>query len=252
MPGKKYIATGFSAVQNTYAVFIVMGVRFILEKTNNICRVIVIVTALYLLTFNEARATILALIIILILWPRNILRRYMVVAVSFSLIFLLHFIIDTTVKPINQVYKSASDSATLINHDKKTKDSVGIRVVLIEETMKKNILLGEGPGGSVLRDNVSYSGSLHLYWLEVIVDAGLAGMMYIILIGYLIIKLYLSQYYTNKSYVLETVSLSLIGVVISSVGTSSIVYFIPFWFLLGLAVVLGTQKKHYKSNLVKF
>ena len=82
--------------------------------------------------------------------------------------------------------------------------------------------------------------SLHNFWLEILVDAGIFFFIGFIAWYFMIIKK-LNELEQSKSaiisYLAQSSKLSMLGVVISAVSCSSIIYFFPFWILIGLSLV---------------
>ena len=104
---------------------------------------------------------------------------------------------------------------------------------------------GVGAGGSVaIQEKLGgVDGritSMHNFWLEVIVDAGiLFGVVFLIWYLSLAWKLYLVGLRSKLSHIKyfgKSISLSLIIFIPAAITSSSVIYFLPMWLLFGFAI----------------
>lgn len=256
----KYRPTTFFYAENTSSIFIILGLPFLLTVRLTLFKILSISIAAYLIIIADSRAAFMAFLVIILLWAKFDLKRYFIIIISAVVLTIMLFT-SKSMSPLSfykYSYNAANDVSTLNKPDSKKinlkgsgyDSSESVRIKLINAALRKNIFLGEGAGGSILRphNKIFYSEkkwSLHLYWLEVLVDAGIVGIGYIGLVLYLIANLYLRNKDDFDCQIDKAISLSLLGVFISALGSGSIVYFMPYWIILSFAIYrLGKFKSH--------
>ena len=132
--------------------------------------------------------------------------------------------------------------------NKQITNSLGARQELMKNALDDldgNLWLGIGAGNSkfIQEKNGKVAGkltSLHNFWLEILVDAGI--VFFLIFIGwyFLIVNKLFTLSKSNDpflAYVSKASAVALLGLLISAVSCSSIIYFFPFWILLAIALV---------------
>jgi teichuronic acid biosynthesis protein TuaE len=146
----------------------------------------------------------------------------------------------------------------LFNKDE-SMSSIGYRQQLIQnglDALRDSGGLGVGGGGSQavqeklggVANNLS---SMHNFWIEVLVDAGVIFFIFF-MAWYLTLtfKLYKIFKCSNSCfYQYQTGSLfvSMSSFLVSAVSASSVIYLLPFWLMLGMAIVITNLYK-YRIN----
>lgn len=136
----------------------------------------------------------------------------------------------------------------LISGDVASQESVGMRVQLILnglEALRDSFGLGVGAGGSVTVQELSSNQpgrltSMHNFWVELLVEGGIAFAL--IFAGWyisLLWRLWLVGKYSNTPmlrYCGRALLVGFLGFVFGAVGPSSVIYMLPMWMLVGVAL----------------
>jgi teichuronic acid biosynthesis protein TuaE len=129
------------------------------------------------------------------------------------------------------------------------KDSVGIRVQLILnglEALRESSGLGVGAGGSVAIQQHVADGrtgkilSMHNFWIEILVEGGLLfAAIFFTWCGWLVLRLWRIGRSAGNStirYMGQALCLGFMGFFFSAIGPSSVIYMLPMWMFIGLAL----------------
>ena len=130
-------------------------------------------------------------------------------------------------------------------------DSVGIRTQLIINgltALRETYGLGVGAGGSVTVQEVAGDKrirnirSMHNFWVELLVDGGiLFATIFSVWSGSLIWRLWQigrSRSKTTLRYLGRALCLGFLGFFFSAIGPSSVIYLLPMWMFIGLALAV--------------
>jgi teichuronic acid biosynthesis protein TuaE len=130
-------------------------------------------------------------------------------------------------------------------------DSVGIRTQLIlngMDALRETYGLGVGAGGSLTvqrnaaSDKIGEIGSMHNFWVELLVDGGvLFAALFLAWSGWLVWRLWQigrSSEHTILRYLGQALSLGFVGFFFSAIGPSSVIYMLPMWMVIGLALAV--------------
>ena len=116
--------------------------------------------------------------------------------------------------------------------------------------------LGVGAGNSkfIQEKNGKVAGkltSLHNYWLEILVDTGFIFFLVFVFWYFKVVYelVLISNTNTKLKYYSKSIYIAMLGLLISAISCSSIVYFFPFWILLsiGLLVIRLNEKEQLAS-----
>ena len=237
---KKVIYFAILGNTNNFATAIIIVMPFIFFMKNRLKKIVYFLLLFYILISCDSRANNIALSIeLFIYFLLKIKEKRIIYKIR---LFLLGLISTYFVK--EKLYAMYSLLLELFNSDIKNTDSVGVRKAiilnLIDELKNMNIFLfGTGGGNSVIihmtRNNTSGIFSNHSFFLELLVEYGI--FIFLILSFFyvsLIIKNY-KNYIKNKNEINGALFISLIGFAIGLNSISTVIYFFPFWIILGMA-----------------
>ncbi len=243
--------TGFHWNPNNLATAFAILLPFLLFHKNALIKWGGTILTLVVIYNSNSRGVLIAAILMLVyFFVTNLKVKYILFGVFISICFLL---IPNDLFKINSIktklYGSSNAVYSLIFESKDVNNSIGARQKLMKNALTElNQVhwLGVGGGNSkyIQEKRGKVAGkltSLHNFWLEVLVDAGI--FLFIgFLAWYILIlkKLNALEYSKNSniSYLAKSTKLSLLGVIVSAVSCSSIIYFFPFWILIGLSFVV--------------
>ncbi|KON86259.1 hypothetical protein AF332_05105 [Sporosarcina globispora] len=246
-------ATGFFYNENDLALFLVILLPFylsgLLKKSLlvKLANVIIIVALLLITYFNDARLSVIAIVLQILLFAllsyKNLIKHGARLFLLFSpLLFLA---------AAGIVYYLAN--ASFFEGIKAGQGSAFIRMNLYLSGIYgtfQSFMLGVGPGNfqhmDFSFDTLGFTNP-HNWWLEVLTNYGLfvfAG--YCAFFLYIMVQLYLIYWSDKKNNILALILfLSFIGFAISCLGPSSLFYFWPMWLLYGVALGYIVQKRKY-------
>lgn len=240
---------------NNYATVIAMVFPFILLKKNSISKFLILVTSLVLLYFCDSRTNVIAIIIevgfYFIMKLINTGGKNKVLTLFLGIIVL--FSLKDKIKDSYELLYALYNSTSNLN------GSVGIRktfiVNILNELKKfKVFLLGVGGGNSTIIHQKALGTqeiyNSHSFFLEILVEYGI--FIFLLLFIYyfnLILKNY-KNYKKTKEKVYLSIIISLIGTAIGVNSMSTVIYFFPFWCILGVASYYSM--KEVKNDKFRF
>lgn len=140
-------------------------------------------------------------------------------------------------------------------------DSVGIRTQLILNglyALRATYGLGVGAGGSITVQRNSPSEqiggieSMHNFWVELLVDGGvLFAALFFTWGAWLVWRLWhvgRTSSDTMLRYLGQSLSLGCIGFLFAAIGPSSVIYMLPMWMVIGLALAVVWLNAEAKST----
>ncbi len=251
--------TGFHWNPNNFATVMVLVLPFFFQCKNRLTKILASFLCSYLIFISNSRTAILALIIVALVSVVNSIELNSKKLLAFlgSGIVILVCILNFT--PLgNKVYEKshhsiASVKALLFEYHLDN-NSIGTRQKLMQNAFTEiceNNYLGSGVGSSHLAQ-IKYGKphsdvtSIHNFWLEILVDGGLVIFL-AYAYWYIILIRDLGKHYENSTLKLKkyarACSASLIGCAFMAFSCSSLIYFLPFWLLIGTSLlVLKLQK----------
>ena len=123
--------------------------------------------------------------------------------------------------------------------------------------MKETYGLGVGAGGSIaVQEKIGgVDGritSMHNFWLELIVDAGIILSFFFFLwyisLTWNLYKLGIQSNNEEFRYLGRSFSLCMIIFVPAAISASSVIYFLPMWLMLGFAIAIIEIHSKVKSE----
>ena len=246
------VPTGFHWNPNNLATLISLAIPFTLLNTNKWIKYTGTLLLLLVLGATNSRAGMLSVsIMILYIFFTKFIVSKKAFLVIMSLCLAL-FIIPNKLNPFSPVSNRISDSIEAVFgmlENQQSTNSLGARQELMKNALDEldsNLWLGTGAGNSkfIQEKNGKVANkltSLHNFWLEIVVDVGI--VFFLIFIGWyflIVNKLFKISVSDDSflSYVAESSAIALLGLLISAISCSSIIYFFPFWILLSISLVV--------------
>lgn len=103
-----------------------------------------------------------------------------------------------------------------------------------------------GGGGQAVQERLGgvagKLGSMHNFWIEILVDAGvlffIAFMVWYLKLSYSLYRIYKKTTDTFYKYQAGALLVSMMTFLISAVSASSVIYLLPMWLMFGMAIAL--------------
>lgn len=232
------LPSSFYGNTNNYATVLIIIFPFIFFMKNSIKKFIILSLMLFVLKKCDSRTNEIALVIeififmILIFCKSDIYKKIFLFFIGISSICLLK----------NKIIEKFHIFYELFYAIETRADSIGLRKTLIlnliYELKKIEVFLfgvGGGNAAVIHKMNTGKLMSSHSFFLDLLGEYGI--FMFILLIFYYLIlivknfKIYLKK----NSYINGSLFISLIGFAIGLNSMSGVIYFFPFWILLGIA-----------------
>ncbi|WP_338998855.1 O-antigen ligase family protein [Fusobacterium animalis] len=232
--------SAFLGNTNNFATVIIIIMPFVFFIKNDLKKLFCFSLLIYVLISCDSRANNIALVIELFIYLLLKIKEKRIIY-KIGLFFLGLIVLYIFKEKLYTMYALLLE---LFNSNAVATDSIGVRKAiilnLIDELKNMNIFLfGTGGGNSVIihmtRNNTSGIFSNHSFFLELLVEYGI--FIFLILSFFyvsLIIKNY-KNYIKNKNEINGALFISLIGFAIGLNSISTVIYFFPFWIILGMA-----------------
>lgn len=232
------VPSGFYGNTNNYATVLIIIFPFIFFMKNSIKKFFILLLMIFILKKCDSRANEIALIIeififiVLVFYKSGLYKKIFLFIIGIVSICLLK---NKIVDKFHLFYE-------LVNATESRADSIGLRKMLIlnllfELKKIKVFLFGVGGGNAAIIHKMK-TGELmssHSFFLDLLVEYGI--FMFSLLVIYyinLILK-NLKSYIKKNNYINGSLFISLIGFAIGLNSMSGVIYFFPFWCLLGMA-----------------
>lgn len=261
------VPTGFHWNPNNLATFIAICTPFILYLKKSWIKLIFLLLISIVIYKTNSRGVLISICLIVLFYSLTELKFKFKSALIYTSIFSVLILIvpseNSSLKLINNTFNSASHAVESLLFEVKDEDnSIGQRQALYSNAfinINENKWLGIGAGNSTVaqekrgkvNDKIT---SLHNFWLEILVDTGIVVftlfMTWYFLITYKLHKM-ISYVEDDLLYYVKSARLSLLGLLISAISCSSIIYLLPFWVLLGFSLFLLKYSKNNYSLAYK-
>ena len=256
------VPTGFHWNPNNLATLLGIALPFTLLSANKWIKYIITLVLLLVLLATNSRGVVLsaALIIFYVFFIETVVsKRIFLFIVTLGILIIL---LPQSINPFNSVNKRISNSVDAVFalfDDNQTSNSLGARQELIKNALDEldnHLWLGVGAGNSkfIQEKNGKVAGkltSLHNYWLEILVDTGFIFFLVFVFWYFKVVYelVLISNTNTKLKYYSKSIYIAMLGLLISAISCSSIVYFFPFWILLsiGLLVIRLNEKEQLAS-----
>jgi len=267
--------TTFHWNPNNFATFALLGLPFLLLHRNFLISSIGITTIVTLIVAAGSKSAFLSVIVILILSLFFIKKRLKnILVLLFVTLFFstsgfhqLHYKSLKLYEIQSFVYNSIGikppqrEALSTITSNP-NEGSSNDRIELIKkgfELFKENPFLGVGGGNSkyIMEQEegigINKLTNLHNFWLELLVEGG--GLYFAIFIVWcLTLILYFFKATIKKkfsyplNYFNSTILLAMFGLIISGIGPSSMIFYLPLYLFLGLALSVYHVSKNNEST----
>lgn len=245
--------TGFQWNPNDLAATLIIFLPFCLFHRSMTLRVIGGLSMATVIFFTGSRASYIGLALVVLVW-----------AIAFSakraLICLVFIVMAALILPAALTWMAASDDPRLVQFGTMSEalreyvsgrstsgDSIGLRQQLIRNgliALRDSGGVGVGGGGSrAVQESAGGAaaaiGSMHNFWIEVLVDAGVVmGVAFAAWYLLLIFRCYSVAITTRRPvlrFVASSLTCSLVGFTVAMLSSSSVIYSLPMWLMFGLS-----------------
>lgn len=264
------IPTGFHWNPNAEAVFMVMVLPFFLYYSNRIIKIAGIILIGIIIYYSGSRGGgigygITIIIYIFGLSFKKVLTAIVSISVLGAIIVLCSGLINSDYKnksnEIRALLSAGLDVGRYIVFDEEDllskyehDGSIVIRARLMKgglKSIRQHLFLGVGIGGSdrvEAKEKIPFHiKSVHNYWMEIAVDLGLVFLLiYSVWYFAVTIKLFRIACISKDKdvvYLSKSVAVSLLVFVFTSIILSSVIYFLPMWVLIGVALSIIMESK---------
>jgi hypothetical protein len=250
-------ATGLSWGANDFSVFIILGMPFFLfYPMKKVLRCVGVVTIFYLINYNESRMCMLAILSMVFIKCiyefqniKTFFNKNKILLIPFvlGLFFAADAYTPQIKKHVERVINNVSVELHLGENLTPVIETESIRsrtrwYIKTTEAWAENPIRGLGVGSAGSKKIHPKRISIHFFILEVLTDSGLICFL-LLGVGYLILlkKLYVISRYSvqddskTMARILFTILLTFI---IANLSLSSVVYFLPFYLILGFSIGL--------------
>jgi teichuronic acid biosynthesis protein TuaE len=258
--------TGFSGNPNDLAVLIVMVLPFFLFSQKFYIRILGIILSLIIIGFTGSRGVFIAFCIGMIVYFFMQYRRlFFTIAITLCLFIstgLASSILDTLkISENNTISKIAiafDVLTTYLTKKSNSGDSISLRQQLIENGMiefKATKGLGVGGGASPSIQQFKYgidSGSMHNFWIEILIEGGLLGfslfVSWYLLLMYKLLSVSKQTKDNHIKYISRSIFLSMVFFSIGCVSASSVIYNLNMWLMFGMGISIIYINKCQKAK----
>jgi teichuronic acid biosynthesis protein TuaE len=255
--------TGFYGNPNNLAVFVASTLPFFLFSKNRLIRTFGIVFTIVVIIFTSSRGVFISFVFGLTIYIFFQYKRFFFILLISLLILSSSFsvIIDALKESENKNIASITLAGeTLMNYlteESTTDGSISLRRKLIKNGLDELIKtegLGVGGGASkaVQMNKGLGKGSMHNFWIEILVEAGIftfiAFVLWFIMLAY---KLLSISYKTKDNfirYISRSLALSMCIFSVGCISASSVVYNLTMWLMFGMGISIIYIHK-YRAKL---
>lgn len=265
-----FAATSFFGNQNNFATYLALSLPWLLvlpviarDVRLRALGIAGAVVAIGLILFSGSKANLVATGIILIgmlvvLGTDPAMRRAFVAAVmvvGLALVLIIPSLFGAGIVPLPEQAVAKLDFGTLQAQVQSGSGSGAVRSSLLGTGLglaasSGGVGVGAGNAETVVREQQGYEGvaNLHNWWLEVLVDTGVIGL---VLFGALYVFMLVGTLRVARRthdpwlrYMGLSGSLALLGFLVGSLGPSTAIHFAPMWITFGLCLTTIVLARH--------
>lgn len=254
--------TGFMGNPNNLAAFLVLALPLFLFSRRWWAAASGVAATYFIINMADARAAMIGFWVVLVLGTvlyAGHRRRTAMISAVLAVIAIGGPLLPNWASPPGrevvasmETYDAALNLADgILSGQSQGSDSVGIRTRLILnglEALRQSRGLGVGAGGSLTVQKqssdpqIAHIGSMHNFWVELLVDGGvLFAAIFFLWSGWLVWRLWQVGRAAEEPllrYLGKALSLGFLGFVFGAIGPSSIIYMLPMWLMIGLALAV--------------
>jgi len=265
--------TGFHWNTNNLAISMLMMLPFILCQKRTYIKMLGSIAIILITVMASSRAVFLGLLVIFFLYlvviKKRIVTLFIIWSTIFGILFAMFQLRESENPKLNEIANTVEILMLYLTGDLDAGGSLQWRRELLDNGISALLNsngLGVGSGGSVaVQETIGgVAGrftSMHNYWIEILVEAGIVFFA-IFILWYLNIILNLFRVIKKNSsnfinYMASALFLSMIGFIPAAIAASSTVYFFPMWIMFGLSISViyqfrNNQFKNEIKSSVKF
>jgi teichuronic acid biosynthesis protein TuaE len=248
--------TGFQWNSNNLAATMNIILPFFLFHRNIITRWLGAAAIFVIISYSTSRGNMIALVAVFTLWlifyqsSRRLINLSLLIIPVVGMLILFPPRLDQVENESVARVQQSFDALTIFLFEEVESDSnsISIRQQMTADgwnMLKNSYGLGMGGGGSTAAfiqkgGLIGKTGNLHNFWLEILVDLGVAFFIPFI-IWYIYIYRRLRHIYwraqnLDLKYYAAACSLAMAGFTIGVISTSSAIYLFPMWILFGFCL----------------
>ena len=246
--------TGFQWNPNDLAITMIMLTPFFLFSKNNFVKWFAIISISIIIIMTSSRTVLFSMGILFLIYF-ILYKKQLTTLILISLLLSVFFtqidrLKESNNPQVSDIANTFSAIQDFVNDDIILGQSVSIRRELAFngiEALKETYGLGVGAGGSIaVQEKIGgVDGritSMHNFWLELIVDAGIILSFFFFLwyisLTWNLYKLGIQSNNEEFRYLGRSFSLCMIIFVPAAISASSVIYFLPMWLMLGFAIAI--------------
>ena len=256
--------TGFQWNPNDLAITMIMLTPFFLFSKNNFVKWFAIISISIIIIMTSSRTVLFSMGILFLIYF-ILYKKQLTTLILISLLLSVFFtqidrLKESNNPQVSDIANTFSAIQDFVNDDIILGQSVSIRRELAFngiEALKETYGLGVGAGGSIaVQEKIGgVDGritSMHNFWLELIVDAGIILSFFFFLwyisLTWNLYKLGIQSNNEEFRYLGRSFSLCMIIFVPAAISASSVIYFLPMWLMLGFAIAIIEIHSKVKSE----
>ena len=244
--------TGFQWNPNDLAVTMIMLIPFFLFSKKNLIKWVAIISIVIIIVMTSSRTVILSMGILFLLYltfyKKKLTLLFLISFVLLALLSQLEKLKESENPQVSEIANTFSTIQNFINDDILFGQSLTIRQELAingVDALIGSYGIGVGGGGSIavqekLGGVDGRITSMHNFWLELVVDAGILFacifFLWYVSISWTLFKIGIQSKVSDLKYLGKSLSLSMIIFVPAAISSSSVIYFFPMWLMYGFAI----------------
>jgi len=246
------------------AITMIMLTPFFLFSKNNFVKWFAIISISIIIIMTSSRTVLFSMGILFLIYF-ILYKKQLTTLILISLLLSVFFtqidrLKESNNPQVSDIANTFSAIQDFVNDDIILGQSVSIRRELAFngiEALKETYGLGVGAGGSIaVQEKIGgVDGritSMHNFWLELIVDAGIILSFFFFLwyisLTWNLYKLGIQSNNEEFRYLGRSFSLCMIIFVPAAISASSVIYFLPMWLMLGFAIAIIEIHSKVKSE----
>lgn len=235
--------TGLNWNPNNFALMIALALPFVIYKVSKQFSATIQLACVTAISFSSARLTLIA-VAVTAMWNGLVDRRTRWWWSVAAIVFFAFISTQSLPKSIRQL-----NELTPLGYDYKEEKpaSISYRKELMQHALRlfrDHPVAGIGAGNFQPTANAEFQNSmpvsdLHFYWLQFVVEKGLVGSI----VASMFVAILVSQFVmrwrrgdANTRRIVRQFAYAFVILVIGGIGLSSMVYYLPMYVLIGLAV----------------
>lgn len=247
----KSTPTGFYGNPNNLAIFVTSTLPFFLFSKNKLIRIFGIVFTLIVIIFTSSRGVFISFVFGIAIYMFFQYKRHFIILLIFLLMVFKSpsVIVDTLKESENKrIAEIAFAGESLMSYlidDSNTDDSISKRQKLVKnglDELKETGGLGVGGGASnsVHGNQGLKKESMHNFWIEILVEAGvftfISFVLWVIVFVHRLWSISQKTKDSFLSYISRSLALSMCIFSVGCISASSVIYNLTMWLMFGMGI----------------